>query len=218
MSAIIDFDQNILRSEKKYITRSRCYAFELLNFLGAREQHTQRSVASIYFDTLAFNSFFDGEEGSVPRKKYRYRVYNEELPTEKKTKQISGVFEKKETFATGRSKLKWRRALSDINDLTAEARETFQNKQLFPTIYIQYERRYFRLSNVDITVDFNMNACKVTSDYRFLNRFFDDRSVIEVKQNLRENIECPVERKIPLLSARFSKYCEFSKRLLICRT
>jgi hypothetical protein len=95
----MNFDQKVLRSEKKYITRSPAHAFEVINFLGAREQYSQRAVSSIYFDTLSFNSFFDGEEGSVPRKKYRYRVYDTNLQSTEKGTATSGVFEKKETYS-----------------------------------------------------------------------------------------------------------------------
>lgn len=208
--------EKILRNETKFITTSLAESMFMLQSIGVRECFPQRKVSSIYFDTQSYNCFFDGEEGSVPRSKFRFRVYDTDLKTLSEKDQVSGTFEIKQTFPVGRSKSKWFSKNQNIRNLSSDAKEIFNNQQLMPLVYISYDRKYFIHNNSKITVDFNMTASKVGEDRNFRNNFYDFRSVIEIKENLNEHIR--LTDFLPHQKRRFSKYCEFLKNLNICRS
>ena len=69
------------RKEKKY--RLSSYEASVLKVRlissGMKRLYHDRKIVSIYFDTYDYKSFYDSEEGSLPRKKIRVRYYPGEI-------------------------------------------------------------------------------------------------------------------------------------------
>ena len=62
------------RQEEKFFFNIKNLSY-ILNYFKAYPIHPIRRVNSIYFDTSDLETFNDGEEGVVPRKKFRFRWY-----------------------------------------------------------------------------------------------------------------------------------------------
>ena len=99
----------------------------------------KRIIESVYYDTQDLTCFWNSNEGIIPRFKLRKRKYI-----------MSGIKSKKEnieikgTFRKGRFKIKG-------ND-----KFIFQNN-LIPICKINYERNYYSLGRLRITIDQNIN-------------------------------------------------------------
>lgn len=64
----------MFRQEEKFFLNNKNLSY-ILNYFKAYPTHPIRKVNSIYFDTTNLETFNDGEEGVVPRKKFRFRWY-----------------------------------------------------------------------------------------------------------------------------------------------
>ena len=62
------------RQEQKYLINAFEFSRVLKKF-KLFKRYKSRVINSIYFDNKEFKNFFDGEEGTVPRKKVRFRFY-----------------------------------------------------------------------------------------------------------------------------------------------
>ena len=62
---------------------------------GMKELHDERVVSSLYFDTLGLFFYKASEEGTLPRRKFRVRWYNDDkakLFIEKKISSVEGRY------------------------------------------------------------------------------------------------------------------------------
>ncbi len=162
-------------------------------------QFDDRNVHSIYFDNSEFKFFTDSEEGTVPRKKVRYRWYNNNYE--------SGNLEIKKTFSTHREKTKKKANLKNI-----------KNKLfllgLKPVLKVSYLREYYIIDKTRFTLDKQIKFFK-------LNKYFDIMSKINVQDNIIEfkssiSIDYSmILQDIMQYRTRYSKYCEGIKRLYV---
>ena len=72
-----------------------------------------------------------------------------------------------------------------------------------PCLYVVYDREYFKLDDVRISIDNNI-AYKLYSHDIFQN---DLNSIVEIKTSIKKNLDKLVE-EFPFQRKRFSKYCE----------
>lgn len=86
-----------LRNEIKF-NLNDSIAKIFLNKSKTIKQFSDRQIHSIYYEKSNFKFFTDSEEGTVPRKKIRYRWYNENFE--------KGILEIKKTLSTHREKIK----------------------------------------------------------------------------------------------------------------
>ena len=168
---------------------------DLLYHQGLSCLYPSRLINSCYFDSDDFKSFHDSDDGSLPRKKIRYRWYNNEenIIKEVKVSSIEGRF-KTSTKITDNNFLKdYKTKLYDKN-----------YGLLNPSVLIKYSREYFSFKNLRITFDTNISYV----DLRRLNRktVYDPESVMEIKAP--EYISHDYIKKfLSMPSSRFSKYC-----------
>ena len=90
------------RQEQKYLINSFEFSKVLKKF-KLFKKYKSRFINSIYFDDQKFKNFFDGEEGTVPRKKIRFRFYGNIKKIDFKSKFV-GKIEIKETHQNFRLK------------------------------------------------------------------------------------------------------------------
>jgi hypothetical protein len=170
-----------------------------LKDFGAEVKHPPRPVCSLYFDSSEMQMFHDSEEGIVPRRKFRLRTYNTEFLNEGKY-----FSEVKISSVEGRFKISEETSKEVVTDILAKGTIIKGYGQVRPTTFVIYQRQYFLLNNLTITVDTDIV-------YRGFNSYpgftTETESVLEIKgaenrefQNFWDNLGVGG-------SKRFSKYC-----------
>ncbi|SMF79485.1 VTC domain-containing protein [Candidatus Pelagibacter sp. HIMB1321] len=191
------------RKEKKFrLTINEFYSMKnLLIENGMTKLYGARKVNSIYFDTLSYDMFSQSEEGVLPRKKIRIRWYEgiNRLQLEKKISSVEGRFK-----------------TTDKYNLYSNTKEIFKSTlfdkdygAIHPTLKVSYNREYYMLNKMRITLDSNINYNNITLDP--LLDYKDPERVVEIKTAINCSDDF-IEKYIPYQVSRFSKY---SRGLLI---
>ena len=161
--------------------------------------HPSRIINSIYFDNEGYSMYNQSVEGVLPRKKIRLRTYGENFIVNKninKEIKISSVEGKYKISEPEKDPLK----LLDFG--------IYDNNYglCLPILNVSYERSYYKMENVRITVDEKIIYKKIINRKVSELSTSDDFSIIELKSQSFKlinqiNINFPFER------TRFSKYC-----------
>ena len=177
------------RLEKKFVYRNGDDSFKFFLISGMfKEQYSQRTVNSIYFDTDIYQDVWDNINGFGNRKKIRLRWYNNlnnsevfieekkkiNFVTQKKVEKI-GVFKNFDDLA------------NYIKSKDFEHINFILDKKinLKKTLFIQYRRNYYELPNkkLRLTVDNNLNIFqKYPTQYLQL-----DKTIVELKYDLKNS-------------------------------
>lgn len=150
-------------------------------------------ISSLYFDDYDDTYFYENENGTDPREKYRIRIYNHDssrISLECKRKE-SGKTLKKSCFL---SREQLERILEgeslDVNESDSPLLHKFAelqcSKGLKPKVIVEYERipYIYKLGNVRITFDINLSS---SSDVRlFLKGNYTKRPVMPRGMQLLE--------------------------------
>lgn len=182
--------------EKIAIDNSQVIDFK--NFLikkTAKQIYKKRKIQSLYFDNLNYSMYNDSFEGLVPRKKIRVRNYPE-------TEDLNLYLETKISSVEGRYKIKKKITKEQFNNMKKNGFFDSQYGLCKPCLYVTYDRQYFRIGDVRISVDQNINY-KMFSNNIHKN---DDNSIIELKTSIKKNVDELIE-DFPFQRKRFSKYC-----------
>lgn len=184
-----------------------------------REVFHKRQVNNIYFDTAAYNDYFDNVLGVSNRKKIRIRWYGQTFGEIK-----SPVLEIK--IKKGLVGDKWSYKLKPFilnNEFTnTMVTEVFLNsdlplpilesvKMVQPTLLNSYARRYYLSANnrFRITLDFDLVYYKI--EKRFNNFNFapkqDENKIVELKYGLQDdNVANAISTAFPFRLNKNSKY------------
>lgn len=167
---------------------------------GMKKLYPSRVVQSCYFDNNNFNAFFDSEEGTVPRKKIRFRFYpktEENINLEIKISSIEGRY--KTTYKISKDK---------FNNLLKKGYVDNLYGICFPKVNVVYNRSYFIFNDVRITFDKNIHFFKEKKN----NIFRESKEVIEIKAppNFFDDM---VQDILPIPTSRFSKYEKAIQRI-----
>ncbi len=141
-----------------------------LNALLTLDKHVENgsyNIRSLYFDNFENRCYFENEDGTNPREKYRIRIYNhsnERITLECKQKK-NGMTHKTACLLSMKDydDILNRRALEDIEFKPALLRKfhLLLHTQLFkPSIIVDYDRipYVFKEGNVRITIDKNISS------------------------------------------------------------
>ena len=169
-----------------------------------RKKFESRQINSYYFDTPFLKDFIDSEEGTVPRKKLRFRWYGK-----KKTK--IGNFEIKitEDLVRKKEKIKIENFDLEINKIL----HRFKFKYI-PIIKVSYQRDYFKssISNLDMNYDTDIIYERLGKNYQKISKVHDFTNIFEVKDNFYISPDSFL-KFINHKRIRFSKYSEGVKKL-----
>ena len=187
------------KEEKLHIHKSQL--LNLLNWIydnGGYKLYDTRTVSSTYLDNDDMQMFEDSEEGCVPRKKIRIRSY-----TKKEHKIDQSAFEVKTSSVEGRYKT------TDKNfNLRKIMAIGFFDKDYGickPRVRITYQRDYFKIHNVRLTVDRYIEYIKLNTKGKGVYKKYDPDIIVEVKA---EDF-VPIEYLFKIFHfdrIRFSKY------------
>ena len=195
------------RIEKKYLVDENSIN-KILKEKNVNLIYPSRKINSIYFDTLDLKDFHDSEEGTVPRKKIRFRWYGESNLNKDK---MDGAIEIKRTLAENRTKkvIKIDSSLNNIKEIC----NNFSTQQRYPVCIVSYNRSYFLSSdNIRITIDRNIKFIKLDNFLEIIDINSINQNILEFKYNNAYNQRELLEYNFAEnYRVRFSKYCEAIK-------
>lgn len=198
----------IIRNEVKFIAP---YS-KLINFInnfGFKKIFETRKVNSIYYDDVELSYFSASEEGTVPRKKVRFRWYGDKFKG-------YGNLEIKQTYDLHRSKDKISlKSITNLKNIEFDVNKQ-SNKILNPVLKVCYIRDYFYCKNkrINITLDKNIYYYKLNKYYDEISMVKDHNSILEIKFEKNQD-HYHYSGYLNNYRVRNSKYCEAIKKLNI---
>lgn len=181
-----------LRKEIKLIkNESELIIFFKKHSKKLEEIYEPRKITSLYFDTIDNSLFKNSKFGDVNTIKVRVRNYSNSKNFYKEIKYnlFSGKYKSVEEMKIG-----------NFNDVE----KLFSNQYtLYPSVYTQYDRRYFKLLDCRLTLDTNIS---------FFSHNFRSKSVIRknFKNNVLEykalNFNYDIEKYVESNPVAFSKF------------
>lgn len=192
---------NRYRHEYKYIIDA-CQEQQLkvtLNGLLEKDAHVGEdgcySIHSLYFDDLYNTCFYENENGTDPRAKYRIRYYNddiERLTLEKKIKNHGMTLKHSCRISMDECRMMMRGNIPDVNESMEERKKQLltemRMKKMQPKVVVSYERIPYvhPIGNVRVTIDRNISASDEVESFmdgNFRQRPImpSGRQVLEVK-------------------------------------
>lgn len=187
------------RNEFKYI----CSAAEMeilrvrLNSVMKLDSHTDESgwytIRSLYFDDLQDTFFYENEDGTSPREKWRIRAYNLDagkisLECKRKERGMINKTAAELTYAQYQAIVAGEllRADSSQSPVLNRFLALQQTRGLQPKVVVEYERRpyVYHLGNVRVTFDCNISAAQNIAG--FFEASLAKRPVLPVGMQLLE--------------------------------
>jgi SPX domain protein involved in polyphosphate accumulation len=205
------------RLERKYILNNNVKSYDFIKLLNYNfiEQHKERVVHSIYFDTPDLNSFNENIEGFESRYKVRIRWYNNDYKSAKieiKTKEnLVGkkLIYKLDNFNQDVDLLEYIKKIQINSDIQYDLIPYILNT--LPISYNNYSRKYFESfdKKIRITIDTNLKFKRL---FRYsipkLNQMNQiDYSILEIKYKPEdEDLVSRILSNTFLVLRKFSKY------------
>ena len=188
--------------EKLLINRKQILEFKDFLFKKhAKKIFPSRKIQSLYFENFNEEMYKDSLEGIVPRKKIRVRNY----PNDKK---ISLYLEMKISSPDGRYKT--RKIIDKYKFDSIKKLGIYDNQYgvCRPLIYVTYNRKYYQLYDVRISIDENIKY------HLFSGRElgYDNNSIVELKASINKNRD-DLLNSFPFQRTRFSKYCNAFEKI-----
>ena len=189
--------------EKLFIDTGRIIDFK--SFLAdktVKQIFKKRKIESLYFDNQNYEMYNDSIEGLTPRKKIRVRNYPDTLDKKQ-------YLEIKISSVEGRFKT---RKIIDNNKFNyLKSNGIFDSQYGFckPCVYVTYEREYFKINDVRISIDNNINY-KLYQENIYQR---DENSIVEIKTSFQKNLDELIE-DFPFQKNRFSKYCNAVEKII----
>lgn len=189
------------RVEQKYLTSSSS-APQLYSWLEQNNSKTlyqDRNINSIYFDSLNFSTYWDSNEGLVPRKKVRVRCYGKCIPNISKYN-----FEIKISSIEGRFKTSSR--IDNVENLIKHGYFDNQYGLLMPVVKISYIREYYFVNEFRLTIDKNIQYSSFNLNNEICLNRSEENFALEIKSSNSDSTEL-LDLNFPFQKTRFSKYC-----------
>ncbi len=161
-----------------------------------------RKIQSLYFDNQNYEMYNDSIEGLTPRKKIRIRNY----PNTKDTKIYLEV---KISSVEGRFKTRKIINKNKFDYFNTKGILDSQYGLCKPCLYVTYEREYFIIDDVRVSIDNNIN-------YKLFSNNISERdhiSVVEIKTSIKKNLD-KLTADFPFQRNRFSKYCNAVEKII----
>ncbi len=188
--------------EKLLIDKNQILEFkEFLSKKNAKAIFAARKIKSLYFENFKEEMYKDSLEGIVPRKKIRIRSYPNE-------NNLSFFLETKISSADGRFKTRKKIDKNRFEEIKNLGVYDYQYGTCRPLIYVTYDREYYQLDDVRISVDENIQYQLFSGR----NLGFDSNSVVELKTSINKDRD-DLLNHFPFQRIRFSKYCNAFEKI-----
>lgn len=149
-------------------------------------------VRSLYFDDYENRCYFDNENGTDPREKFRIRIYQhstERIILECKRKERGKTHKTSCSLTKTQAESLMNQRIPDSDNQAQLLRKLvlqMQTRLLHPVVVVEYERIPFIYSNGNVRVTFDMNLSSSTDIGGFLSEEITRRPVMAQGQNLME--------------------------------
>ncbi len=160
----------------------------------AQELFPPRKIQSLYFENFNNEMYKDSIEGILPRKKIRVRNYPN-------SKNFSLYLEMKISSVEGRYKTSKEINEDKFTELKKLGVYDNQYGTCRPLIYVTYNREYYKLNDVRISIDDNIEY----TSFSGRNLGIDNSSVVELKTKINKDRDDLI-KVFPFQRTRFSKY------------
>ena len=179
------------------------------------------TISSVYFDDFYNRCYYENENGTDPREKFRIRIYNhspERITLELKRKECGKTLKRAAPLSREQAELLLSGQVLPIAEdqppLLRKLTKEMQQHRLRPVVIVEYERYpyVYKNGNVRITFDTNISSSGAVSS--FLEGNYPKRPVmptglqlLEVKYD--EYLPDPIYRALQLENLQqtaFSKY------------
>ena len=168
----------------------------------AKQIYQPRKIQSLYFENLNYEMYNDSLEGLTPRKKIRVRNYP---GTEDKNQYL----EMKISSVEGRFKTRKIIDKSKFNYIKTKGILDSQYGLCKPCLYVIYDREYFKIDDVRISIDNNISY-KLYPENIYEK---GESSIVEIKTSIKKNLDKLIE-DFPFQKNRFSKYCNAVDKMI----
>jgi hypothetical protein len=161
----------------------------------AKILYPNRKIKSLYFENHNNEMYSDSIEGLLPRKKIRVREYpNEE----------NKVFYYEVKISSEDGRFKKRKIINkkDYEELKDNGIFDQQYGLCKPLMYVIYDREYYLIDDVRISIDRNINY----TSYFGSNLGSDQQCAVELKASINKSKD-QLLNNFPFQRQRFSKYC-----------
>ena len=151
------------------------------------------SIRSLYFDDYENSCFYENENGTAPREKFRIRIYNgstDKITLECKRKERGKTLKTSCPLTIEQTRMLMEgRVLPDIANQPEVLRKLslqMLTKRMRPVVIVEYDRipYVYKNGNVRITLDTNVASSKEI--HRFLDETIPKRPVMPAGQQLLE--------------------------------
>jgi len=167
-----------------------------------KQIYQRRKIESLYFDNRNYEMYYDSLEGLVPRKKIRIRNYpgsdDNSLYLEIKISSVEGRFKTRKIIDSNK-----------FNYIKTNGISDSQYGLCKPCLYVVYDRDYFKMGDVRISIDNNISYRLYTENIYHK----DESSIVEIKTSIRKNLDKLME-DFPFQKKRYSKYCNAVEKII----
>ena len=189
--------------EKISIDSNRIIDFKsFLAHKTVKQIYQPRKIQSLYFENSNYEMYSDSIEGLTPRKKIRIRNYPDSqdanLYLEVKISSVEGRFKTRKIVNNNK-----------FNYMKTKGILDSQYGLCKPCLYVLYDREYFKIGDVRISIDNNIRY-KLYSENIYKR---DESSIVEIKTSIKKNLDKLIE-DFPFQKNRFSKYCNAVDKII----
>lgn len=194
-----DIDKRMFRHELKYLISSgeSMLIKHRINNLLTADVHTNKlgmyTIRSLYFDDYENRCFYENENGTDPREKFRIRIYNhstEKITLECKRKERGKTLKTSCPLTIEQTRLlmagKVPPNIKAQDPVLRKLTMQMLTRHMRPVVIVEYERIPFvyKNGNVRITLDMNISSSNAIS--KFLDEGIPKRPVMMSGQHLLE--------------------------------
>lgn len=194
-----DKKQPMFRHEIKYlISTAQLKMLEnQINRMLPLDKHATEdgvyNIRSLYFDDYDNRCYYENENGTEPREKFRIRIYNhstERITLECKRKEHGKVFKNACSLTVEQTKQlmkgQYLRDIATQPEVLKKLTYQMMSCKMKPVVIVEYDRipYIYKLGNVRITLDHNI--CASTAIDCFLDEKIPKRPIMSMGQQLLE--------------------------------
>ena len=151
------------------------------------------SIRSLYFDDIYNSCYYENENGTDPREKFRIRIYNhstDRITLECKRKERGKTLKTSCPLTVEQTKMLMEGCIiPDIANQPEVLRKLtlkMMMKRMRPVVIVEYDRIPYVYPNGNVRVTMDMNVCSSTSVEHFLDEQIPKRPIMPAGQHLLE--------------------------------
>ena len=189
----------MIRKEYKFLLND----YELKHFFSyysseLKNLYPDRTITSLYFDTLNFEIFNYNSSNDIDKYTYRFRSYNS-----------NKILNEIKFNNTNKSKTVNETTYKNFNEINCVV---YQNKLLFPSVFTHYIRSYYQLGNTRVTLDRHIKFSSHSFRSAHKKSFNEKVNILEMKLQDNKN-DLNIEKNLFSNPQAFSKFNEATRKL-----